>query len=87
MADAAEQELGYTEGVPGGHHTPDEWVNDWDLLSPRFQAEATVYIQLFAVFVVAVLILRRARRPKPSLPAAASADTPPVVDDGVEQET
>jgi len=41
--------------------TPSKWVNDWDLLSPKFQAEATVYIQVVAVFVVIFLLKKRGR--------------------------
>lgn len=79
--DVAELEPGYVEGVASIHQDPDAWVNDWDLLSPRFQAEATAYIQIFAVFVVAILILRRARRPKPEPAAPAEAAAPTVVED------
>ena len=40
---------------------PSEWVNDWDLLSPRFQAEATAYLQVIGVVVALLLVKKRAR--------------------------
>lgn len=40
---------------------PNEWVNDWDLLSPRFQREATAYLQVIGVVVAVFLVKKRAR--------------------------
>ncbi len=41
--------------------TQPEWVNDWDLLSPRFQSEATAYLQVVGVVVAAFLLAKRGR--------------------------
>jgi hypothetical protein len=38
-----------------------EWTNDWDLLSPRFQAESGGYLQVVGVFVAAFLLAKRGR--------------------------
>lgn len=58
-----------------------EWINDWDLLSPRFQAEAGGYLQVVGVFVAAFLLAKRGRvfkgtvlfRGAPSAPSTAKA--------------
>lgn len=56
---------------------PHEWVNDWDLLSPRFQSEATAYLQIIGVVVAFFLVRKRARALLPTPPTAAIADTVP----------
>jgi hypothetical protein len=38
-----------------------EWVNDWDLLSPRFQSEVTAYLQIVGVIVAVFLLAKRGR--------------------------
>ena len=51
-----------TEGqhLEGSRQAP-KYINDWDMLSPRFQAEATAYLQVFAVMFVVVLLMRRSK--------------------------
>ena len=36
-----------------------EWVNDWDLLSMRFQSEAAAYLQVVGVFLILILVKKR----------------------------
>lgn len=59
------------DGNPPGHTVPgevvlhrrsDEPVHDWDLLSPRFQLEATAYLQILGVAVALFVVTRRSRQ-------------------------
>lgn len=62
------------------HH---EWTHDWDLLSPRFQAEAAGYLQVVGVFVAVFLLAKRGRvftgttlfRGTPSAPSTSQLST------------
>jgi len=47
--------------LPAATTTHREWTNDWDLLSPRFQAEAGGYLQIVGVFVAVFLLAKRGR--------------------------
>lgn len=62
---------------------PRAWVNDWDLLSPAFQREATAYLQVVGVVVALFLVTKRARArtasgpPVPRSGTASAGDTVP----------